>query len=56
MEKLLYIAIGGGIGALLRHSITSILQRFLTKKHYATFFVNITGLIFFHCPLMNKQV
>ena len=43
MDNILYVLIGGGIGAVLRNSITSLFKRFMTKKHYATFIVNITG-------------
>lgn len=47
MEQLLYIMIGGGIGAVLRHVTTSILKHVLKLEHYSTFWVNIFGCFAF---------
>lgn len=47
MENFLYVMLGGGIGAVLRYVVTSILQKWFSLEHYATFWVNITGCFIF---------
>lgn len=42
MKELLLVMIGGGTGAVLRYLVTSLLKKF-DLKHWATFWVNITG-------------
>jgi len=43
MKNCLLVMIGGGLGAVLRYIVTSVLQQHLNIKHWATFCVNISG-------------
>lgn len=45
IRSLIWIAIGGAAGALLRHSINSVFAVFVTVSNFftATYFVNFTG-------------
>lgn len=43
MKELLFILLGGGLGAVLRYFLTIIMQKYLRMEHYATFVVNLLG-------------
>ncbi len=43
MRECLLVMLGGGIGAVLRYIVTVVLQNRFNLKHWATFWVNITG-------------
>jgi len=46
MKYCLLVMLGGGIGAVLRYIVTTLLRRYFNLKHWATFFVNATGCFF----------
>lgn len=43
MKNMILVMIGGGIGAVLRYIVSTLLQNKFNLKHWATFCVNITG-------------
>ena len=43
MKNCILIMIGGGIGAVLRHLVTLLLNRHGKMEYWATFWVNISG-------------
>lgn len=43
MKNCILIMLGGGLGALLRYIITTILNKRWNLEHWATFWVNLTG-------------
>ncbi len=43
MRECLLVMLGGGIGSVLRYIVTRVLQKNFDLKHWATFWVNITG-------------
>ena len=43
MKNVILIMLGGGLGAVLRYILSSLLNRKWNLEHWATFFVNITG-------------
>ncbi|MCR5264988.1 MAG: CrcB family protein [Cyanobacteria bacterium RUI128] len=43
LKEGLFIALGGGIGAVLRYVVSSVLNRCFKMEHWATFWVNVSG-------------
>lgn len=47
IRECLYIALGGGIGAVLRYMVCTLLHSCSKMEHWATFWVNVTGCFAF---------
>ena len=43
MKECLLVLTGGGFGAVLRYCVTCLLHKYFDCKHWATFWVNISG-------------
>lgn len=49
MKECIYVMLGGGIGAVLRFMVTTLLNKYFEIKHWATFWVNVTGCFVLGC-------
>ncbi len=55
LKECLLVMLGGGVGAVLRYAVSIVLSKKLVNKHWATFWVNITGCVLLGL-LFNKTL